>query len=173
MRAAAASLMLQIQDSKLRTQAVLAEERPKRTCRTRVAGLRRREAAARGAHAGANSAFKIQYSKLAFGPELANGLLERTCGTRTAGLRGAKLRPAAVPCRNRKFKIQDSKFRITCMLDSRYGWVQCSGRSLRRSHVRQRTAGLRRPQAAAPTVLTDRNRRKIPHRKQQPQPAAL
>jgi len=39
-----------------------------------------------------------------FGPELAKGTHERT---RAAGLRGAKLRPAAVPFRNRKFMIQN------------------------------------------------------------------
>jgi len=47
-----------------------------------------------------------------------------------------RLRPAAVPCWNRKFMIQDSKFRIKG--DSRAAWALCSdsGRSLRRSRVR-------------------------------------
>ena len=64
---------------------------------------------------------------------------KRTCGTRDAGLRGAKLRPAA-PLRA---QIQKSIFRIKRAFWARLG-------------IRVRTAGLRRREAAARTVPTDR-----------------
>ena len=53
-------------------------------------------------------------STFKFGLQLAKEPHERTCGTRAAGLRGAKLRPAAVPCRNRKFSIQNSARAAAC-----------------------------------------------------------
>ena len=77
---------------------------------------------------------------------------KRTCGTRDAGLRGAKLRPAA-PLRA---QIQKSIFRIKRAFWARLGIYFRSGRSLRSTQVRVRTAGLRRREAAARTVPTDR-----------------
>ena len=78
--------------------------------RIRVAGLRRREAAARcGFCEAANSRFKIRRVSYWFGSQLAKRTRERTCGREKRAFAGAKLRPAAVPYRNRKFKIQDSK----------------------------------------------------------------
>ena len=64
--------------------------------------------------------------------------------TRAAGLRRAKLRPAAASL---KPQIQHSKFKIQNYkgLPSTLGLTSGSGRSLRRTHVRVRTAGLRRP----------------------------
>ena len=59
--------------------------------------------------------------------------------TRGAGLRGAKLRPAAVPFRNRKFMIQNSRFKINwgCL-----GILPDSGCSLRSARTK-RTCGTR------------------------------
>jgi len=73
--------------------------------------------------------------------------------TRGAGLRGAKLRPAAVPCRNCKFKIQNK-----IGLPDNIWAYSSSGRGLRRARTKRtcgtRVAGLRHPQAAARRCLT-------------------
>ena len=84
------------------------------------------------------------------------GLHERTCGTRIAALRRGGgcglLRPFG---RNSEFKIQDSKLLL--------GLQPAEGR-----HEQTRVAGLRRPQAAARTVLADRFCRQAPQPRRQP-----
>ena len=86
-----------------------------------------------------NSGFKIQDSKFRIqddelGAQLAKDTYERTPKrTRIAGLRGAKLRPAAVPFRNRKCMIQNSRFKMKWGCQSRLDIHLDSGRSLRRA----------------------------------------
>ncbi len=65
-----------------------------------------------------------------------------TSDKRVAGLRRARLRPAAVPCRNCKFKIQ-KVFRPRCPFPN-------SGRSLRRPHATLRSCGPPRPGGCGP-----------------------
>ena len=77
---------------------------------------------------------------------------ERTCGREERAFAGAKLRPAAAFSRP-KFRIQNSRFKITKSERS-----LCGGRARL-----QGVAGLRCPQAAARTVLTDRPMTSIPH----------
>ena len=67
--------------------------------------------------AAASGRIATEFSTVERRLQLAKRLHERTPKrTRAAGLRRAKLRPAAVPYRNRKFMIQNSIFKIkrTC-----------------------------------------------------------
>ena len=78
--------------------------------------------------------------------------------TRVAGLR--KLRPA------RPYQGRNSRFKIKFVRKSCLGVYFSSGCSLRRVQRRRGVAGLRRPQAAARTVLTD-----LSNSKKSPQPS--
>ena len=79
-----------------------------------------------------------------FRPRLAKRTHERTCGREVRAFAGRSCGPLRPAGANSAFKIQYSKFRITR-----------SGCSLRKARqVRQRTAGLRRREAAARRCLT-------------------
>ena len=64
---------------------------------------------------------------------------------------GAKLRPAAVPFRNRKFKIQNSRFKIKFELRACLGIYHNSGCSLRRART-SGPAGRKLRASAAPRL---------------------
>ena len=74
--------------------------------RTRSSGPAGRE---KRAFAGRSCKFKIQNSKLCSGCSLRSA---RKFGYELRASAGRRLRPAAVPCRNRKFMIQNSRFKI-------------------------------------------------------------
>ena len=147
-----------------------AEGTRERTCGTRVAGLRRSQAAARCARSGANSEFKIQDSKLQIGLQPAeDATTQRSCGPPPPGGCGPPIAARLLPCKKarsradgpatirsspppgggcgllrpcgRKFIIQDSEFKITDRA------AACGG--LARADLRTRAAGLRPPEAAA------------------------
>ena len=69
-----------------------------------------------------------------------------------------RLRPAAASYRSRKFRIQNSRFKIKRAFWARLGIYFRSGRSLRRTPATLWSCGPPPPQAAAHTVLTDRFR---------------